>query len=83
MACQCRKSGLARTLPRHRPYAGGGLGTDSTSLSHSPGGVSTSAVAVGSASRLSGRTSSAGMWTWIGVAGTKSVASFDRDGIAH
>jgi len=70
-ACQCRRSGLARTLPRQRPYAGGGLGRSFRSLSHSAG-VDSTAVD-GWASRESGRTSSEVTFTGIGVAGTKSA----------
>ena len=82
-ACQCSKSGLARTLPRHLPYAGGGLGSASTSLSQSTTATPRSAVAVGCASRLSGRTSSVGMWTIIGECGTKAIPSSESDGIVR
>ncbi len=54
--------GIGAHAATRSPYAGGGLGTSSTSLSQSTAVTPGSAVAVGWASRLSGRTSSAGMW---------------------
>jgi len=77
-ACQCSKSGLARTLPRQRPYAGGGFGRSSICLSQTR--EARSAAQEGATSRESGRTSSEVTWTGIGVGGTKSDGSMPGSG---
>ena len=68
IGCQCSKSGLARTLPRQRPYAGGGWGRISMSLFQM---WRDARVFVGDEmpSLESGPMSSAATWTWIGVGG--------------
>lgn len=85
MACQWRNSGLARTEPRQRPYAGGGLASCGGDLSQVwSGSALSAAAAVGSASLESGRTSSTlPMRTRIGVAGTNSAASLDKPGMTR